>query len=110
MKNDDLMVMGIAGVAVLLILKGGIKLPSNLQSTFSRWMPFIPDEGQSYNPANPGAYIPLSELINGTIHDYYSSDKSSYRIPTNEQLFTIDGPLDSAKKTVSIIRLPGALW
>lgn len=51
----------------------GLFTSSSGTGSFSQsvWNPFNPNTGQSYDPANPGAYIPLQELANGTVTDYY---------------------------------------
>lgn len=43
--------------------------------------------GASYNPANPGAFESIASLINGTVHDIYVGDTSSYNTPTTTQIF-----------------------
>lgn len=70
------LLQGIAG-----IMKSG-GTPS-----FSVWRPFDPTEGASYDPSNPAAVVPVQDLVNGTIHDYYAGDRSSWDIPTTGEIF-----------------------
>lgn len=73
---------------------------------WSVWNPINPDEGTSYNPANPGAAVGVQDLVNGTIHDYYTGDKSSWSIPTTTDIFeSVTGAGGG-----SIIRNPDAYW
>lgn len=79
---------------------------SRSPSQWSVWNPINPDEGTSYNPANPGAPVGVQDLVNGTIHDYYSGDKSSWSIPTTTDIFeSVTGGGGG-----SIIRNPDAYW
>lgn len=79
---------------------------TNTTLNWSTWNPINPDDGQSYNPANPGQLIGTQDLVNGTIHDYYTNDRSSYSIPTTTDIFeSVTGSGGG-----SIIRNPDAYW
>lgn len=121
MKTDTLLVVGLAGVAAVLVAKGmglslssvtgtgAAKAPSFAQSI---WNPFAPISGAPYDPANPGAYIPNSQLINGTIHDYYSGNQSSYYTPTISAITdsVLSGMYGTNSQQQSVIRNPNAWW
>jgi hypothetical protein len=117
-KSEDGVILALAGVAVYMIMKtGGIKLPTlksiGLPATFASLNPFKPASGTAYNPADPGAYIPNAQLINGTIHDYYAGDMSSYRTPTLGQIFDdvlSDTYTPGASRPGEFMRAPGAYW
>jgi hypothetical protein len=103
---------GSAGTGTQQIVGGvvnsllGYLTSSNGPKNWSIWNPINPDDGTSYNPANPGAPVGVQDLVNGTIHDYYTGDTSSYSIPTTTDIFesVTGGGLDS------IIKVPGAYW
>lgn len=119
MKTDDLMVIGLVGGAALLIAKAAGfsmgSLASGGGTTAARsfaqsiWNPINPLQGTSYNPANPGAYIPNSQLINGTIHDIMTGNQSSYFQPTISAI--TDSVLTGGQKPQqTVIKNPGAWW
>lgn len=117
MKKDNLIVIGMVGLAGLLVFKAmGMQLPGltgltglNTQAkTFAQsiWNPINPPDGVSYDPADPGAYIWNNDLFNGTIEDYYNNDKTSYNTPTIQSI--IDDVVYSEPR--SILRVDGAYW
>lgn len=89
-KTGDVLVVGLAGVAVILILKAsgvnvGAKAAAAIPalSNFKIPNPFVFDTpGTPYNPADPGQYLWTNDLITGTLDDIYKNDKSSYATPT----------------------------
>lgn len=120
MKTDTLLVVGLAGAAAVLVAKA---MGFNVQSVTgtgktnaasfaqSLWKPFAPIGGTSYNPANPGAYIPNSQLINGTIRDYYQGNTASYNTPTiNETVSDVLASYYGTTGTKSIVHNPNVWW
>lgn len=121
MKTDTLLVVGLAGVAAVLVAKGmGFNLSSAVGAVATQsgsfaqsiWKPFDPIAGTSFNPANPGAYIPNSQLINGTIHDYYTGNQSSYTTPTISAITdsVLSGMYGTGTQNQSVIRNPNVWW
>lgn len=118
MKNEDIALLALSGVAVVLILKsGGLTLPGAAprrpggREAFSVYNPFKSAPSAAYNPANPGALVPTSEIVRGTIKEYYSGDTSGYSTPTNRQI--IDSVLSETyglNEPTSIVKLDGAYW
>lgn len=120
MKTDDLLVIGLVGGAALLIMKAsGFSLAGVTGAagngggagSFAQsiWNPINPLQGTSYNPANPGAYIPNSQLINGTIHDIATGNNSSYYMPTISAI--TESVLTGGKaQQQTVIKNPGAWW
>lgn len=119
MKTDDLMVIGLVGAAAFMIAKAsGFSLGtvtrtngSGVNSSFAQsiWKPINPLAGTSYDPANPGAYISNSQLINGTIHDYYTGNQSSYYTPTISAITNSVLTGGNASQQ-TVIKNPGAWW
>lgn len=55
--------------------------------TWKTWNPFSPDTGEQYDPANPGYFYPLQDIVNGGVHDAMTHDTSAYGIPTTTDIF-----------------------
>ena len=87
MKKTDMALLGIAGGAALLILKAGGALPAlnvlkNQVQKFTFWNPIRPDQGEPYNPNDPGRFIWSSDLVNGAIKHYFQPSQQIYATPT----------------------------
>lgn len=115
MKKDDILVLGLAGVAAFLVAKAaGLQLPSFGSLTTgaqsfaqSIWTPFSPAPGTAFDPVDPGVYIWNNSLINGAIHDYYTGNTGSNTTPTVQEIF--DDVLNGGN-TKSILRVDGVWW
>lgn len=113
MDKDKLILLAAVAFAGSLVLKksGGISkiLPSLSGLGFSSSAPLsfgnttlggVSNNG--YNPANPGAYVPTFDLLNG------ATDNDWLYVPTFQQ--TIDAVLGTSTKPRDSIQNPNALW
>ena len=78
---------------------------TSILPTWQTYDPTKPSEGVPYDPADPGAYVPLQDLVNGTVHDYATGDRSSYDIPTTTDIFG-----DVTGSSGGGFMGPGAYW
>lgn len=114
LNTENVLIVGMAGAAVLLIVKAtGLKIPgfSSLTGTVqtfaqSVWNPTRPSQGIAYDPVDPGAYIWTHELINGAIADYNSGSNSANNIPTLNQLYS--DVITGGQQTV--VKNPNTWW
>lgn len=112
-KTEDLLVLGLAGVAVVLVMKAsGISIGGKVAaaipalSDFKIPNPFVFDTpGTPYNPADPGQYLWNKDLIQGTLDDIYKNDKSSYSTPTINNIFE-----DVLSDIYGVKKSPMATW
>ncbi|GGI16887.1 hypothetical protein GCM10008066_06210 [Oxalicibacterium faecigallinarum] len=113
------MVLGLVGAAAFMIAKasgfsltGAASVSGNTGArSFAQsiWNPINPLAGTSYDPANPGAYIPNSQLINGTIHDVLTGNNSSYQTPTISAI-TDSVLTGGANQNRPVMANPNAWW
>lgn len=89
------------------------KNSTSVPPTFTVYDPTRPSEGVPYDPADPGTYVPLQDLVNGSVHDYMTGDRSSWDIPTTSDIFkdaTEDYYKGGYDGVDTVIRNPGAYW
>lgn len=122
MKKDEILVLGLSGVAVLLILKAsGVKMPfldkltvsaTGTAGKFLPWNPPRPNSGTPYNPADPAAPIGVAQLVNGTIADYFNQDRTSYSTPTTTAIIddVLSDTYGTAAPSRSVVYQAGRSW
>lgn len=113
--------LGVAAVALVYAVVRSMKPkgasgPATGGSVFSTWNPFNPDTGESYDPANPGKYISLSDLVKGSINDYFTGGGQSYASVGDIRDTAIDDYYgnpssgNSARDNGSVVFKPGTYW
>jgi hypothetical protein len=110
MDKDKIILLAAVAFAGSLVLKksGGLsKLLPSLSFGSSAPLSFgntnlggVSDNG--YNPANPGAYVPIFDLLNG------AADNDWLNMPTFSQ--TVDAVLGTTTRPRDSIVNPDALW
>lgn len=118
MKKDEILVLGLSGVAVVLIFKAsGVKIPGldAVQAAAGRfipWNPVRPGNGAPFNPADAAAPVGVAELVNGTIADYFDADQSSYATPTTAQIVddVLADTYGAAAPSRSVVFQAGRSW
>ncbi len=116
MKNQDIAILGLSAAALFIVVKSGaIKLPAFLNAgpapRFTRTNAFGGRIGTPLNPANPGAFIPVDDFVNGTIADFYSGGNAGYATPTIDAI-TDDVLRETygTQEPTSIVKRDGAYW
>jgi hypothetical protein len=76
--------------------------------------PTRPAQGDSYDPAAPAAFMLVSDLLKGSVHDIVNNDQSSSYMPyvsdvVSQAVTDATNPGNVGPQD-SIIRVPGALW
>jgi hypothetical protein len=78
MSRDELQDVMLGAVVVALLYAFYKHAKTAAAPVFSVNNPINPPTGTSYDPANPGAYIPLSSLLSGTVHDITTGQTQNY--------------------------------
>lgn len=117
MNKDQLheLLMGVAVVALGYALykhfKPAAKAPAGAPAPSVVRVPTAinPSQGIAYNPANPGQYISINDLLAGTVHDLATTPggTAGYIPSTDEQISAVTGYDTSGND--SIVK-PDAWW
>jgi hypothetical protein len=105
-------VMGAAVVLLIYAVVSHARQTAAATPAFAVNNPFNPPQGQSFDPTNPGAYIPLGSLLNGTVNDIYSGGTQTVAttgdIVQQAALDYYQVPNNGKISPDSVVRVPGA--
>lgn len=114
MNKDELheLLLGVALVALAYAVYKHMNTaaPASLPATSVKLPTAInPSQGVAYNPANPGAYITIDNLLAGTVHDLATTPggTAGYIPSTDDQIAAVAGVAPSPARD-SIV-LPDAV-
>nr|DAD55503.1 MAG TPA: hypothetical protein [Corticoviridae sp.] len=117
--------LGVAAVVLLYAVvrkkmpraSGGTGGGNSGGSVFSTWNPFNPDPGITYDPANPAQFISLSDLIKGTVNDFFTGNSgtqypwlSDIKQQAVEDYYGNTTSGNSARDNGSVVFKPGTYW
>lgn len=88
------------GYALWQHFKGGAP------AAFSVSNPLNPAPGVSVNPANPGAFMTLADMLKGAVHDVVTGIDPN-TIPKTTDIFS---SVTGYTAPDSVVKVPGALW
>lgn len=113
--------LGVAAVVLIYAVMGTRKTasvnPATGGSVFGTWNPLNPNNGTPYDPANPAKFISLSDLMKGSINDFFTGNAGT-QVPMlndikNQAISDYYGNTSSGNKARdngSVVFLPGTYW